>query len=93
MCRKAVPMDEQAAENATFASTWYTRKMPMSWEILMENLTDPSHFPFSHHGINKRELPHCLTAPLPHCLTASLPHCTQSCKHTSARVQHACRRR
>jgi phenylpropionate dioxygenase-like ring-hydroxylating dioxygenase large terminal subunit len=29
----------------------YVRDMPMSWEVLLENVTDPAHVAFSHHGV------------------------------------------
>lgn len=34
------------------APIWYMREMPYSFEVLMENLTDPAHLPFSHHGLS-----------------------------------------
>jgi pheophorbide a oxygenase len=37
------------------AST-YTRDLPYGWDTLVENLVDPSHIPFAHHGLQgKRE--------------------------------------
>lgn len=30
---------------------WYMRELPISWEFLMENLLDPSHVNFAHHGV------------------------------------------
>ncbi|KAF6264884.1 hypothetical protein COO60DRAFT_1698021 [Scenedesmus sp. NREL 46B-D3] len=33
------------------AGTWYRRELPYSWDVLVENLTDPSHLPFSHHNL------------------------------------------
>jgi len=37
------------------AST-YTRDLPYGWETLLENIVDPSHVPFAHHGMQgKRE--------------------------------------
>jgi phenylpropionate dioxygenase-like ring-hydroxylating dioxygenase large terminal subunit len=33
------------------AGAWYAREMPMSFMVAMENLTDPSHFSFAHHGV------------------------------------------
>lgn len=30
---------------------WLARDMPMQWEMLIENLSDPAHVPFSHHGV------------------------------------------
>lgn len=37
---------------------WYMRDLPYSYDILVENLTDPAHLPFSHHKLSpalKRE--------------------------------------
>eukprot|EP00879_Flechtneria_rotunda_P007034 GHRR01007384.1.p1 GENE.GHRR01007384.1~~GHRR01007384.1.p1 ORF type:complete len:451 (+),score=111.23 GHRR01007384.1:101-1453(+) len=31
--------------------TWYRRELPYSWDILIENLSDPAHLPFSHHNL------------------------------------------
>merc|ERR1719174_3451066 len=37
------------------AST-YTRDLPYGWDTLLENIVDPSHIPFAHHGLQgKRE--------------------------------------
>mmetsp|Transcript_75392 Transcript_75392/g.125702 ORF Transcript_75392/g.125702 Transcript_75392/m.125702 type:complete len:518 (-) Transcript_75392:38-1591(-) len=37
------------------AST-YTRDLPYGWDTLLENIVDPSHVPFAHHGLQgKRE--------------------------------------
>jgi phenylpropionate dioxygenase-like ring-hydroxylating dioxygenase large terminal subunit len=34
----------------------YTRDLPYGWDTLVENLIDPSHVPFAHHGLQgKRE--------------------------------------
>lgn len=30
---------------------WYMRELPYGYETLVENLTDPSHLPFSHHKL------------------------------------------
>jgi len=32
-------------------SSTYTRELPYSYDILVENLLDPSHVPFAHHGL------------------------------------------
>ncbi|KAI8468797.1 MAG: hypothetical protein J3K34DRAFT_515066 [Monoraphidium minutum] len=29
---------------------WYRRVLPYSWDVAVENLTDPAHLPHSHHG-------------------------------------------
>ncbi|KAG2443553.1 hypothetical protein HXX76_001905 [Chlamydomonas incerta] len=31
---------------------WFMRELPYSYEVLLENLLDPAHLPFSHHGLN-----------------------------------------
>ncbi|KAK9908684.1 hypothetical protein WJX75_001402 [Coccomyxa subellipsoidea] len=34
----------------------YYRELPYGWEVLAENLMDPSHLPFAHHGVlNRRD--------------------------------------
>lgn len=38
------------AEAVTF-SVPYTRDFPYAWDVLAENLLDPSHVNFSHHGV------------------------------------------
>ena len=32
----------------------YYRELPYGFEVLAENLTDPSHLPFAHHGVLNR---------------------------------------
>ena len=32
----------------------YYRELPYGWEVLAENLQDPSHLPFAHHGVLNR---------------------------------------
>ena len=53
-CRQGIPEDDKPT------GPWYRRDLMMSWRVLVENVTDPSHVPFSHHGI-QGELcsPHC----------------------------------
>ena len=49
------------------AST-YTRDLPYSWDTLLENIVDPAHIPFAHHGLQgKREdaIPINMTNPTP----------------------------
>ncbi|WIA35317.1 hypothetical protein OEZ86_003772 [Tetradesmus obliquus] len=41
----------QEAWAAGNSPTWYRRVLPYSWDILVENLSDPSHLPFSHHRL------------------------------------------
>lgn len=36
---------------------WYARDLPVGYDMILENLLDPSHLPFSHHGyIGRREM-------------------------------------
>ncbi|KAL1530245.1 hypothetical protein AB1Y20_001160 [Prymnesium parvum] len=45
----------QLASVVPGAST-YTRDLPYGWDTLLENIVDPSHIPFAHHGLQgKRE--------------------------------------
>lgn len=50
-------MDEGLEGRGASVGTWYAREMPMSFMVAMENLTDPSHFSFAHHGITPSKLP------------------------------------
>eukprot|EP00536_Pseudo-nitzschia_multiseries_P014685 jgi/Psemu1/215631/e_gw1.752.7.1 len=53
------------ASGGDFPST-YTRDLPYGWDSLIENLIDPAHIPFAHHGLQgKREdaLPIDMTVP------------------------------
>lgn len=49
---KAAPLIPQL-DDATYvdATNFYVRDLPYSWDILVENLCDPSHIPFAHHGM------------------------------------------
>ncbi|KAI8471131.1 MAG: hypothetical protein J3K34DRAFT_239010 [Monoraphidium minutum] len=31
--------------------SWYRRELPYSWDVLLENVTDPAHLPYSHHRL------------------------------------------
>jgi phenylpropionate dioxygenase-like ring-hydroxylating dioxygenase large terminal subunit len=45
----------------------YTRDLPYGWDALVENLIDPSHVPFAHHGLQgKRDdaIPITMTVPV-----------------------------
>ena len=46
-------MDEEVEARGGLVTEWYGRKMPMSCMVVMENLTDTSHFSFAHHGVSK----------------------------------------
>ena len=64
-CSTPVPINPMRAE------AWYSRTVPMSWEVLVENVTDPSHAPHSHHGVIGA---HCSGA-WPRCTSCLVP-CT-----------------
>ena len=32
-------------------SPWFQRDVPLSYDVLLENFTDPAHVPQSHHGV------------------------------------------
>lgn len=42
---------EEAEVEGVVLCPWYSRELPMSYEFLMENQSDPSHVPFAHHGV------------------------------------------
>ena len=47
----------------------YTRDLPYGWDTLVENLIDPSHIPFAHHGIQGKRtdaIPINMTQPIFH---------------------------
>lgn len=61
-CRVEVPADEGVEARGGTATSWYTRVMPMSFMVAMENLIDPSHLSFAHHGTNPGA-PHAIVCP------------------------------
>ncbi len=48
----------------------YYRELPYGYDVLAENLLDPSHLPFAHHGVlNRRSVPLLiLYSKMPHLL-------------------------
>jgi phenylpropionate dioxygenase-like ring-hydroxylating dioxygenase large terminal subunit len=57
---------ETLMSGANINPSTYTRDLPYGWESLVENLIDPSHVPFAHHGLQgKREdaIPINMTVP------------------------------
>jgi hypothetical protein len=50
-CRVKVPAGNTVESLGGRAGSWYAREMPMSFMVAMENLTDPSHVSFAHHGV------------------------------------------
>ena len=57
----SVVADERAQPEGFLAgvsddAATYTRDLPYSWDTLLENIVDPAHIPFAHHGLQgKRE--------------------------------------
>ena len=57
----SVVADERAQPEGILAgvsddAATYTRDLPYSWDTLLENIVDPAHIPFAHHGLQgKRE--------------------------------------
>ena len=57
----AVLADERAQPEGLLAgvaedASTYTRDLPYGWDTLLENIVDPAHIPFAHHGLQgKRE--------------------------------------
>ena len=45
-CRTPIPCTSVDSE-----PTWFAREIPYSYEMLAENLADPSHTPHSHHNV------------------------------------------
>jgi phenylpropionate dioxygenase-like ring-hydroxylating dioxygenase large terminal subunit len=44
-------IEELDDPNNVDATAFFFRDMPYSWEMLVENLCDPSHIPFAHHDM------------------------------------------
>ncbi len=58
---------EGLMEGANDNPSTYTRDLPYGWDTLVENLIDPSHVPFAHHGLQgKRDdaIPINMTVPV-----------------------------
>lgn len=45
------PADPSVLEGVADEPLTYTRDLPYGWDTLLENLLDPSHIPFAHHGL------------------------------------------
>lgn len=41
----------QQEDKVIYMHPWFMREMPFGQDILLENVLDPSHVPFSHHGV------------------------------------------
>lgn len=46
-----LPLSPQVDENKGFVWSSYVRDLEYDWQTLVENVADPSHVPFSHHGV------------------------------------------
>lgn len=47
----AVIEELQEEDKVIYMHPWFVRDMPFGQDILLENVLDPSHVPFSHHGV------------------------------------------
>lgn len=65
-----LPLSPQIDADQGFVWDNYVRDLEYDWQTLVENVVDPSHVPFAHHGLQgKREQ----AAPLPIEITCSTP--------------------
>ncbi|KAK9812601.1 hypothetical protein WJX72_000303 [[Myrmecia] bisecta] len=70
------------AGDAVFVADWFMRDVPYGFDVLAENVLDPSHVPFAHHGIlGKRDKPEHAKAQL------SNGNGAASSRHTAAQLQ------
>ncbi|MEM7556253.1 MAG: Rieske 2Fe-2S domain-containing protein [Cyanobacteria bacterium P01_A01_bin.84] len=46
-----LPLSPQADASQGFVWTSYVRDLEYDWQTLIENVADPSHVPFTHHGV------------------------------------------
>jgi hypothetical protein len=49
--RPAAACSELLDQGWELKSPWFQRDVPLSFDVLLENMTDPAHVPQSHHGI------------------------------------------
>lgn len=47
---------EHFLQNVPDLCSTYTRDLPYSWDTLLENIVDPSHVPFAHHGLQGKRI-------------------------------------
>ncbi len=46
-----LPLSPQIDSSEGFVWSSYVRDLPYDWQTLVENVADPSHVPFAHHGV------------------------------------------
>lgn len=52
LAKQPAVIDElQEGDKVIYMHPWFMRDMPFGADILLENVLDPSHVPFSHHGV------------------------------------------
>jgi phenylpropionate dioxygenase-like ring-hydroxylating dioxygenase large terminal subunit len=49
--RPAAACSELLDQGWELKSPWFQRDIPLSFDVLLENMTDPAHVPQSHHGV------------------------------------------
>lgn len=53
MSKEATVMpDLLQEEHVAYAIPWFMRELPYGHDVLIENLLDPAHVPFAHHGVS-----------------------------------------
>lgn len=50
----SLPLSPQIDASQGFVWSSYVRDLPYDWQTLVENIADPSHVPFAHHGVQGR---------------------------------------
>jgi phenylpropionate dioxygenase-like ring-hydroxylating dioxygenase large terminal subunit len=77
-----LPLSPQIDASKGFVWSSYVRDLEYDWQTLVENVADPSHVPFSHHGVQgKREQ----AIPIPINISKSTPDLIEA--NTSGRFQ------
>jgi phenylpropionate dioxygenase-like ring-hydroxylating dioxygenase large terminal subunit len=54
--RPAAASTELLDKGWELKSPWFQRDIPLSFDVLLENMTDPAHVPQSHHGVVVRAM-------------------------------------
>lgn len=65
-----LPLSPQVDASRGFVWDSYVRDLDYDWRTLVENVVDPSHVPFAHHGVQGKR---SQATPLPLEITVSLP--------------------
>lgn len=76
--KTALPLSPQIDASKGFVWSSYIRDLEYDWQTLIENVADPSHVPFSHHGVqgNRKRgqpIPIEIVESTPHLIQANVP--------------------